>query len=639
MKQSAKQKAAKKGQMQPKDQGQQKTEFSAKQLFLIPLLLALFCVPLIVREHVYDAGLQNYPWYPDRYEELDLFHYWKGVVLVILAAVMLVCFAVLSVRALVNRKNRAERTFSIRQDYWLFLLFGFALLQLLSTLLSPYREAGFQGAYDSFQTIQVRLAYCVVLFYAYYIVRNDSDLRFVRGVLFALFAVIGLLGSFQALGLDFFDSTFARNFMFSDEHTSWRETMNLHSRLLSVNKTYLAQGHSNHAAHFLSMIVPLSACMIFAYKKVLNRVLWSVVTVLLFVSALGTGNRTLLLILIFVMLLGACFFRSGLRKHLAVALTVFAIVIVGVGACYWNVERVKDESPVFGEQNTLDEVTMEADHVRFVYNGTPLLVSFTEDETVGLQYTFLDENGTVLESYLNENALVRLRDERFDGLLFMQYRANGDTEHPFYGAALVPDDDSFLTNSTARLDVSFLFKRTDSGYVFIAPTGKPAELVETPSAFPSALNRIASRRGYIWSKSIPLIKDHLLLGAGAESFIYVYPNNDYLGRFNTDNTTTIITRPHNLYLQTAIQYGVVALVLFLGVLLIYLFCSFRLYWHADLQNTRQVFGIGLMLGVVGYAAVAMLTDSVASVAPLFWILLGIGFAVNRMNRAEKQAAK
>ena len=126
---------------------------------------------------------------------------------------------------------------------------------------------------------------------------------------------------------------------------------------------------------------------------------------------------------------------------------------------------------------------MEADHVRFVYNGTPLLVSFTEHED-GLQYTFLDENGTALDSYQDEKHMVCLNDERFDGLRFMQYY--GDAEHPFYGAAVLHDD-------------SFVFKRTDHGYTYVTMGGIPAELVETPSALPPSLNRIASKRGYIWS--------------------------------------------------------------------------------------------------------------------------------------------
>ena len=44
-----------------------------------------------------------------------------------------------------------------------------------------------------------------------------------------------------------------------------------------------------------------------------------------------------------------------------------------------------------------------------------------------------------------------------------------------------------------------------------------------------------------------------------------------------------------------------------------------------------------MGGVIGYLVCVATTDSVVSVSPVFWILLGIGFAVNghfSKNRKE-----
>jgi len=39
-------------------------------------------------------------------------------------------------------------------------------------------------------------------------------------------------------------------------------------------------------------------------------------------------------------------------------------------------------------------------------------------------------------------------------------------------------------------------------------------------------------------------------------------------------------------------------------------------------------GVGIMVAFVGYAISGLFNDSVVSVAPVFWILLGMGISIN-----------
>ena len=64
---------------------------------------------------------------------------------------------------------------------------------------------------------------------------------------------------------------------------------------------------------------------------------------------------------------------------------------------------------------------------------------------------------------------------------------------------------------------------------------------------------------------------------------------------------------------------------------------FRLYALKKRYRSEQCFGISVMLAVIGYLAAAMFNASVVSVAPVFWILLGTGAALNTINRrTDKQ---
>ena len=151
--------------------------------------------------------------------------------------------------------------------------------------------------------------------------------------------------------------------------------------------------------------------------------------------------------------------------------------------------------------------------------------------------------------------------------------------------------------------------------------------------------KIGSSRGYIWSRTLPLLKNCLVTGYGADTFTYIFPQNDYLAKyysytFEDHNEGFYITvdKPHNLYLQIFYGNGLIALIAFLGIVVFYLVDCFRLYAFRREYRAEQIMGAAVMLGMVGYLAAGMFNDSVVHVAPVFWVLLGVGAALNTINR-------
>lgn len=148
---------------------------------------------------------------------------------------------------------------------------------------------------------------------------------------------------------------------------------------------------------------------------------------------------------------------------------------------------------------------------------------------------------------------------------------------------------------------------------------------------------LGSSRGYIWSRTLPLLKNCLLTGYGADTFTYVFPQNDVLAKYYSyeqfgEGFYVTVDKPHNLYLQIFYGNGLIALIAFLAICVFYLVDCFRLYALRREYRPEQIMGAAVMLGVVGYLAAGMFNDSVVHVAPLFWILLGVGAALNTINR-------
>ena len=98
-------------------------------------------------------------------------------------------------------------------------------------------------------------------------------------------------------------------------------------------------------------------------------------------------------------------------------------------------------------------------------------------------------------------------------------------------------------------------------------------------------------------------------------------------------TNVIVDKPHNLYLQIAINQGGIALLAFLAIIVVYLVQCIKLYaFRAYYYATSDAMGIGIMLAIIGYLGAGFFNDSIVSVAPIFWILLGTGFAVNYIKQ-------
>jgi O-antigen ligase len=107
-----------------------------------------------------------------------------------------------------------------------------------------------------------------------------------------------------------------------------------------------------------------------------------------------------------------------------------------------------------------------------------------------------------------------------------------------------------------------------------------------------------------------------------------YPQQDYLNFQRYGYPTNIITKPHNLYLQIAVQDGMIALLAFLAFYAMYFISSIRLYIKGRFHNFYEQMGVAIFVGTIGYMVTGLTNDSSITTAPIFWALMGIGISVN-----------
>ena len=582
--------------------------------YMLPLLFALLVIPLFVRLHIYDSGLSRFKWFLDNNEEYDLFLYFKSRILVFTACVMAVLFII--------KLFSDKFSYNLKKEIWLYFLVLYGVLTFLSTVFSDYRSFGFSGIYEQFESVWVILAYCMLTLYAFYFIRSDNDLSLLKLILFCLLSVLCIIGITQLVGHDIFETDFGKKIIIPEKYSDVRNLLKFNFSDDNGHQVYLTLYNPNYVGVFASLILPITVILIFLSDKIFKKAAWGIVSLILLLCTFGSGSKTFIISFAVIILVAVIFFRKGIIKHLKLIIPIL-LVILAAGGIYFSYiklnpfQYVKKALTIEKNNYALEDIIFNEDNIAIKYNGSVLYASYYIYED-SVYFYFTDESGEYIDYYLNDNGYAILDTPLFSDIYFKLY--TGIEDYPYTASAVINYAYVFFVD-------------TEDGYKFVNGVGKFDEIVPAETAVFTNYDSLFSGRGYIWSRTLPLLKNHILLGSGADTFSIVFPHNDYMGRLKAGYGFTIITKPHSLYLQIGVQHGLLALLCFLAVCTIYLVQSFKLYFKRSLKNNRYFLGIGIMLGIIGYLVSGITNDSTVALAPVFWIILGTGFAVNKMNKA------
>jgi hypothetical protein len=255
-------------------------------------------------------------------------------------------------------------------------------------------------------------------------------------------------------------------------------------------------------------------------------------------------------------------------------------------------------------------------------NGEPLTVNivFKDDESVE-GFTLSDEAGEPIAMRpMDEPSAFSIEDERFRDYAKISYAIDKDDKSKYY-----------VLIDTGEMQWPFAI--TKQGVFYTNQLGNMVALEKVPHIGWEDNLRFGSGRGYIWSRTLPMLKETIFLGHGADTYCIYFPHHDYAGKFSADwNINRIVDKPHNMYMGIAIGTGMISLLALLALWGAYLVQSFRLYFRANYENLdfNTYVGVGIFLGICGFLTAALVNDSSVSVMPMFYGLLGTGIAINMM---------
>lgn len=575
---------------------------------IIPLALILLIVPLIV--FMKSIPLKGITTQLYSSSVNDFFNYYK--------VVWFIVFTVISV--LFVASYAYIKKIKIKPSICFIPLLVYYLFVFLSTSFSKYHDIAFNGFIDRFEGFWVISCYVIVCIIAGLFVTYEKDIKILFGALGICAFLLCILGFTQFFGYDFLQTNFMKHAILPSENQNLVNSLDFK---FPSRYVYLTLFNPNYVGSFCGIVFPIFVVLVLLSKNKYTKIISGILSVFMLVNLVfsrsSTGYISVLVTGIFLIIL----LRKRIIKYW---IPILSIVVCMLGVLsyinYANSGIISNEilsflpkkqtpiSYVDGKPKNITDMKIENNNM-YVYMGdTPLKVSFdTKQNTL----TFLDDVGNdvpIIKS-TTDKTLMSFDSPKYTGLCFNI-------------------NESLITISAPNT-IYYVTIDSTGTFKFLNSGAKPVDIISAEHFGFEGYEKWASDRGYIWSRSIPLIKDTILLGHGPDTFAIYFPQNDFKGKLQTAMLpNTLVDKPHNMYLHIAITTGVISLIAFLVFVIWYILLSFKLYFNPKNDNFYYMAGVACVLSVIGFLIAGLANDSTINVSPIFWIILGTGIACNRL---------
>lgn len=582
---------------------------SSNKVF-IPIILLMGFIPLIVHTYSYNSNLSQFNWFPSGADsQTDFFFGWKMITIIVVGIVMA---GILFYQYFKKQGLRFENAF--------YFLFFYAMFVAMSALFSSYKYWVVRGSYELFEPVWVVFVYILLCYYTYHFVQEEQQVKFILCGAGIGMAVVTLIGVFQYFGMDFFKTGFGKHLI---TNPSWWDNLDSLSFNMLEGTSYTTLYNPNFLSFYFGMLIPLLVCVFIAAKKAWQRVLIIVAEVLCLICLKGSKSDTGWMALVVGGVILALVLLSRKKKAFCVALAI--MLIGGVAAVAVGSKTdvgIQIKNTIVGtfridDRYAVRDIDTGTDSVMLNVRGNKMYVSYTTDESGVIVPNCTDENGQTLELAMTDadNQIYVINDERF---------ADGSIQPILLG------DDNIPAISVTYDGIAWDFVETqEAGYCYLNKAGKLVKWEQIKNA--KLLNEDAmSYRGHMWNVTIPLLGKHVLIGSGANTYMFEYPQDDYLGQAYIYGFNSYEVKAHCWYLQQWVESGLIGTLALLIFMAWYAVQSIRIYRRVDLHESLSWIGFGLFAAVLVYLIAGIANDSNVCTAPVFWGILGLGMATNRM---------
>jgi hypothetical protein len=585
-------------------------------IYMFPMLFIVIFLPfLIFIKQIELKGILYYAWTGEEVN-YNLFTYYRSIVLLVVAIgaiIMLIMFMF---------ETHKELSQKIKKSKNIFILFVYLGLAVASTILSIYYEIAIFGFVERYEGILSIASYVVFFIFIHVIINSDFQVKVLLFTITISSTVLSIIGIFQYFGFDILQWGVTNGLLLPEELHHMRFNLILPS---TKNTIYMTLYNSNNVGSYMAMLFPISIGLYLYAKKRIFAILFGLYSCLMFANWIGCRSRAgmvagiVSILFILILMWPEC--SKNKKKFIIVMPYIFILLIMNNSSEGSLLRKVSTLSPQVEQELSqtryipIQDMVFDESSVQIITNENTLAI-----EVYKGQIYFKDQNDVNLDHYFTEDKYI-FNDERYKDYSFIVEQE---------------EDMSLLLLDLRGMKINYCF---DESGIFLIGNHKKlvSEFKKAPKIGFEGRERFGSGRGYVWSRTLPLLKETIWLGNGPDTLPFYFPQDDYIGKLNNfGKVNVVVDKPHNFYLQVAHDSGVISLIALLLFFASYFIQSLRLYMFNKSGSFVVNMGKILMCSVLGYLIAAIFNDSVVYVAPYFWILLGAGFAVNYMVKYPEE---
>lgn len=616
---------------------------------LLPIILFSAISILLVHMYSYTRPMDQFYWSGGGNDQSDFFSHCKMVCIVIAAA--------LALTMLLYRL--CTQSLAIKRSYAYIPMAVYVVMVLISYACSEYKEFALWGYNDRFEGTMSLLAYMVMLFVIINFVNSEKNVKWILYPLFGSATLLGFLGLSQGLDHDFFRTPLGQKLITPNNMTDSGQTINqlideaaargeqLLNFTFQNKEIYQTVYNINYVSFYLTLLLPLVGLLfIRSFERLKDGeakwkpIAWGLLFALLIYNLIGSASSGGFFGMAIVVLLAFVVLNKKIIrwwKPVAILLVITAIV-GGVTFDRWSeelgfafknassdyIDTTIAEVPEENRTGHLDYFDTVDNSIKMSMDGKEISINV---DGVNRSFGITDENGERIQmnQLEGDNLLYGIDTPEFRNVIFQPAIDENNSTY-------------VIIHTNYPADNTWNFMATENGVLFRNDLGVLIDLDPIPSFGFEANPKFGNGRGYIWSRSFPLMGEAFFKGFGADTYCLVFPHDDYAGKYSTNFTpiNIIVDKPHNMYIGAWVGTGGISVLALLALWFIYIAQSIVLYIRKGYEKMEfmDIVGVGIALGITGFIFTGFVDDSTVSTMPMFYTLLGVGYAVNALQKKE-----
>ena len=602
-----------------KKEEKQKNSFTSKLksreiLEVIPITLVVAILPFIIRLNFIDLQGPFYDYWTGATQFGEAFSYYKTIFLYIISVVIILQLFFFTPRF---KKTKAY--------YILGLL---TITTILSTIFSEYREIALYGFLERHEGMWVWLSYILLTFASINLVNTEKQLKILTYSLAISGGIISLIAIFQYFDYDLISTQFVQNLMIPN---SLKESITEVTFKFGKNYSYGVFANPNYLGGYMGFFAPLMLASAVLSKEIKERIFFGIIFILSSIALLFSKSEAgvlgyLVSILFMSVIFAIKYIKNKKEGNISennilmilpiIFILVFPMISLSSETVRNSVVRIYNEGiemlftknePIdyraAGPLNKIENIS--ENEIKVVINNNTLIIKSENDNIILLdgEYNIITTHDRKTDQdiglhdlgYLETNIYYRYFESHDKTGIRLFNWGSGITLYFLLG------ENEIITSDYKYQEIEI----KDASYVGFEGKGS-----------------IGSNRGYIWSRSIPLLRESILIGSGPDTFITRFPRADLYAKqlqFGSPwSLWTVIDKPHNIYLQIGIHQGIVSLLGITFGLIFLLIKSTLLYIKKGLYK-----GFPFVIAIFSFMISSFFNDSIVGITPLIMIIIGI----------------